>query len=116
MRKLIKSNRSKIIEAFIFFGFGLLLCVAVWQVFIDDKQTGLDYEDSEEARLVAILEQIDGVGEAEVMIGASESGERGVVIVCEGANRLSVVVDIREAASIALGIDPKNVKIYLKNQ
>ena len=92
------------------------MCFAVWQVFIDEKQPAIKYENAEESRLVAILEQIDGVGEAEVMIGASESGERGVVIVCEGANRLSVVVDIREAAAIALGINQKNVKVYLKNQ
>ena len=100
----------------ILFAFEMLLCVAVWQAFLKDDKVASIQNNEEESRLVSILEQIDGVGEAQVMIGKSENGERGVVIVCDGANQLSVIMNIREAAAVALGIEKNNVKIYLKNQ
>ena len=50
------------------------------------------------------------------MISDGETNEKGVVIVCEGANNISVLIDVREAAATALGINQQNVKIYLKNK
>ena len=111
---LDKKHAARLLRAGLFLCLALVLCVAVWQVFLSEDKTGAVSENAEEAKLVAILENIAGVGEAEVMIGVYENGERGVVIVCEGANNLSVFMDVREAASIALGIEPKNVKVYLK--
>ncbi len=111
---LDKKRGAKLIEVGLFVCLALVLCIAVWQAFFKEDKTSHASESAEEAKLVAILENIAGVGETEVMIGVYENGERGVVIVCEGANSLSVLMDIREAASIALGIEPKNVKIYLK--
>ena len=93
-----------------------MLCAAVWQVFLSGDAKTVGNVNEEEARLISILESIDGVGKTQVMISESEDGIRGVVIVCEGASRLSVLVDVREAAATALGIEQKNVKIYLKNQ
>ena len=39
-----------------------------------------------------------------------------VVVVCEGANNLRVVMNIREMVSTALGTEQKSVKIYLKKE
>lgn len=115
MRKWLDKKRgTKLIEIGLFVCLALMLCIAVWQAFLKEDKVSQVSENTEEARLVAILENIAGVGEAEVMIGVYENGERGVVIVCEGANSLSVLMDVREVASIALGIEPKNVKVYLK--
>ena len=115
MKKWLDKKRGgKLIEIGLFLSLALVLCVAVWQAFFKEDKAGEAQGSAEEAKLVAILENIAGVGEAEVMIGVYEDGQRGVVIVCEGANNLSVIIDVREAASIALGIEPKNVKVYLK--
>ncbi|MBQ8374631.1 MAG: hypothetical protein IJX98_03520 [Clostridia bacterium] len=96
-------------------GLAVLLGIAAWQVFLNPTAEEVaQVRSDEESRLITILENIDGVGKADVMISAAETGERGVVIVCEGANDISVLIDVREAAATALGIEQKQVKIYLK--
>ena len=98
-------------------GLAILLIIACWQVFIKEDVVNTAVPSSaEETRLKEILEKIDGVGSAEVMISDGETNEKGVVIVCEGANNISVLIDVREAAATALGINQQNVKIYLKNK
>ena len=44
----------------------------------------------------------------------TDEGVQSVVVVCEGANNLQVVIDVREAVASAVGTQEKNVKIYLK--
>ena len=107
-------NKRKEIELILLCLMAIVLVFAVWQVFLKDKQEGQSVASSEESRLVSILETIDGVGETEVMIGVTESGEKSVVVVCEGANNIAVIMDVREAAATALGIEEKLVKVYLK--
>ncbi len=112
-----KKKRGKVLEIVLIVMIALLLCFAVWQVFFKkDKDEAAISMTGEEERLIAILEQIEGVGKADVMIGTAEDGQRSVVVVCEGANSISVLIDVREAAATALGISEKQVKIYLKNQ
>ena len=95
-----------------------LLMFAVWQVFNSDKKqnehTVFNQSESEK-KITQILSQMDGVGEVDVMIGETENCVSGVVVVCEGANNLRVVMDIREAICVALGINSNDIKIYLKN-
>ena len=75
--------------------------------------SGKQYSETER-KLVSLLEEMNGVGEAEVMVCETEEGVLGVVIVCEGANDLQVNMHLREAVSTALGTAQSNVKIYLK--
>ena len=112
---MAKKLKHKFLESLILAGFALILCFAVWSVFLTEN-TDATYTTDEEAKLVALLESMDGVGEAEVMISMNENGTRGAVVVCDGATRLTVIADIREAVATALGIEQKNVKVYLKNQ
>ena len=116
LRIMNKKIGSKVLEVIILAGFALILCFAVWRVFIVDEPQMKAYSSDEETKLVALLESMDGVGEAEVMISTNENGARGAVVVCDGATRLSVISDVREAVATALGIDQKYVKVYLKNQ
>ena len=44
----------------------------------------------------------------------TEDGVQSVVVVCDGANDLRVVLNVREAVASALGTQEKNVKIYQK--
>lgn len=95
---------------------GALLCLSIWLIFTDGKtafSSGREYSESE-TKLTTMLEEMKGVGEAEVMICETEEGVLGVVIVCEGANDLQVHMRIREAVATALGTEQGNVKIYLK--
>lgn len=72
-----------------------------------------DYSQSDaEVRLTALLERIDGVGDTEVMITEDEGVVTGVVIVCEGADRIMVRNDILNAVSTALNINKNIIAIY----
>lgn len=114
MFKRLRENK-KLWQGVLLVAMGIFLLIAVWSVFLKKESTTASVMSAEEERLAAILEKIEGVGEAEVMIGVSETGERSVVVVCDGGNSLSVIMDVREAAAAALGIEQKLVKVYLKN-
>ena len=101
----------------------LLLCIlatvltfATWKLFYKDEtvETSVISGTDEEKKVARILQEIDGVGKAEVMIYESEEGVESVVVVCEGANDLRVVMNVREAVATALGTEQKAVKIYQK--
>ena len=62
------------------------------------------------------LQEIDGVGEASVIVYEKEGDVENVVVVCEGANDLRVVMNVREAVASALGTEQNSVKIYLKKE
>lgn len=93
----------------------IVLIFAAWQIFRKDDSSDTSVAATEtEEKVIRLLEEIDGVGEANVIVCESENGVESVVVVCEGANDLRVVMDVREAVSAALGTEQKAVKIYLK--
>ena len=107
--------KTKIKNLALFFAFGALLAVMIFQVFSKEDTTVSNIGNSElEAELCLLLEEIDGVGEVNVMIYEGENGVEGVVVVCDGANNLQVNMNIREAVAAALGANEKDIKIYLK--
>lgn len=111
----LKSGKIK--DLLIIAGLALLLVFAVWRIFykpdVLSTQTGVSGTESERA-LTALLGEIEGVGEVNVMICEDEEGVQSVVVVCDGAKNIRVNSDIREAVAAALGTEEKNVKIYLK--
>lgn len=116
LKKLFsKENKrsQKIKDVLILGALALALVFVVWQTFYkeDAKLVSTITQSENEAKLCGILSKIDGVGEAEVMI-YEENGVKSVVVVCEGANNLSVVLDVREAVCAALGTEATAVKIY----
>jgi len=96
----------------------VLLLFATWQVFHteESKEAAFVGISEAEAKVSRILEEIDGVGEASVVVYETEEGAQSVVVVCEGANDLRVVMNVREAVAAALGTEEKAVKIYLKKE
>lgn len=110
---------GKIKDVLLIGGLALALVFAAWKIFYADEQ-----EDSfssvsvtaNEEKIGRLLSEIDGVGEANVMICETEDGVSGVVVVCEGANDFQVVIRVREAVAAALGTEEKAVKIYLKKE
>ena len=95
-----------------------LLFFATWQIFHTEEAEAVSLAGASEMEIKVskILEQIDGVGEASVMVYETEEGAQSVVVVCEGANNLRVVMDVREAVAAALGTEEKAVKVYLKKE
>ena len=94
------------------------LVVSAWQIFQkeDTQETTLVNATETEIKVMRLLEEIDGVGEANVIVCETEEGSKNVVVVCEGANDLRVVMNIRSAVAAALGTEEKAVKVYLKKE
>ena len=110
-----KHKFSKWKEVWIIGGIALALVFAVWKVFYtEDEQRVSVSTTATEERIGQLLRSIDGVGDAEVAIYETEEGVQSVVVVCDGANNLKVVLSVREAVASAVGTQEKNVKIYLK--
>lgn len=109
---------GKIKEILLISVLALTLVFAVWKVFYDgDTKNVISVSGSEtEQKISLLLKEIDGVGEANVMICETEEGVKSVVVVCEGARDLQVVMNVREAVAAALGTEEKAVKIYLKKE
>ena len=110
---------GKIKDVLIIGVLALVLVIAVWRIFYTEDTQSLVSTPSgteTEQRVSRLLQEIDGVGEAEVMICETEEGVQSVVVVCEGANDFSIVIDIREAVAAALGTEEKAVKVYLKKE
>lgn len=109
---------GKIKEILLIAALALTLVFAVWKVFYDgDTKNVISVSGSEtEQKISLLLKEIDGVGEANVMICETEEGVKSVVVVCEGARDLQVVMNVREAVAAALGTEEKAVKIYLKKE
>lgn len=109
---------GKIKEILLIAALAFTLVFAVWKVFYDgDTKNVLSVTGSEtEQKISLLLKEIDGVGEANVMICETEDGVKSVVVVCDGARDLQVVMNVREAVAAALGTEEKAVKIYLKKE
>ena len=98
-------------------GLGLTLVVTAWQIFHKENVSVSSIQATEtETKVLQLLEEMDGVGEASVIIYEGENGVESVVVVCEGARSLQVTMNIREAVAAALGTKQNAVKIYLKKE
>ena len=66
-----------------------------------------------ENKLCAILSKIKGVGNINAYVNEDDQGEViGAVLVFEGADSLSVRMDVLNATACALGISQKEIVIY----
>ena len=96
----------------------LILIIAIWRIFYKNESADVNTAIASQAeqKVSKLLAEMDGVGAAEVMICETEEGVQSVVVVCEGANSLQVIMDVREAVAAALGTQAKSVKVYLKKE
>ncbi len=95
-----------------------ILVFAAWQIFhTEETEEAVAVNATQtEIKVIRLLEEIDGVGDANVIVYETEEGVKNVVVVCEGANDLRVVMNIRGAVAAALGTEEKAVKIYQKKE
>ena len=110
---------DKRVKDFVLLGLmAIVLLFFAGKVFSGNEKEGVYVSDltATEERITRLLNQIDGVGETEVVVCETENGVESVVVVCEGANNLKVTMNVREAVSAALGVEEKLIKIYLKKE
>ncbi len=118
LKSWVKRIDGRLKDIFLLASIGLILILATWQLFhADGEQKTVAANATEmEIKVIRLLEEIDGVGEANVIVYETEEGAKNVVVVCEGAKNLRVVMNVREAVAAALGTEEKAVKIYLKKE
>lgn len=94
------------------------LVVCAWQIFQKEEgqETAMVNATETEVKVIRLLEEIDGVGDANVIVYEERDGIKSVVVVCDGANDLRVVMNIRSAVAAALGTEERAVKVYLKKE
>ena len=118
LKDFIKSFDGKVKDLGLLFLLAILLIFSTWQIFHTEEAEGVSAVGitETERKVLRLLEEIDGVGDANVIVYEAEDGAKSVVVVCEGANNLRVVMNVREAVAAALGTEEKAVKIYLKKE
>ena len=117
-KRLSDKRKEQIKEMLLFCGLALILLVVVWQVFGGkDKAAVKEITYSEkEIKVARMLTEMEGVGDVEVMIYEGEEGVESVVVLCDGATDLRVIISVREAVATALGTEEKRIKVYLKKE
>ncbi len=97
---------------------GILLFYTAWKIFDEEESAdaAMHALTENEVKVMRILQELDGVGEASVVVYEKNEEVQSVVVVCEGANDLRVVMNVREAVAAALNTDEKSIKIYLKKE
>ena len=117
-KRLSDKRKEQIKEMLLFCGLALILLVVVWQVFgVKDKAAVKEITYSEkEIKVARMLTEMEGVGDVEVMIYEGEEGVESVVVLCDGATDLRVIISVREAVATALGTEEKRIKVYLKKE
>ncbi len=96
----------------------IALFYTAWKIFKGDEKdqtASLQLSDTE-VKVSRILQEIDGVGEANVVVYEENGEVKSVVVVCEGGNDLRVIMDVREAVAATLGTEEKVVKVYVKKE
>ncbi len=116
LEKLLKEKHLK--EILLLGGFALILLVVCYFFFIGNGEGNTHASQTvtmseTESKLCFILSEIEGVGKINAYV--NEDGERnvlGVILVFEGANNLSVRLNVLKATAQALGINQKQILIY----
>ncbi len=115
---LLKRFDGKFKDIVLLAFFGLVIVAMAWVIFhTEDGENAIPtYATETETKVLRMLQEIDGVGEASVIVYEKGGSVENVVVVCEGANDFRVVMNIREAVASVLGAEQKSVKIYLKKE
>ena len=83
----------------------------------DDVLTVELVQDEVETRLARVLSQIAGAGQVEVLVMEDGcDGVRGVLIVADGADELTVRTELMRAAMTALDVPASSVEVFARNE
>ena len=113
---VVSKRKGRIKDIILLAVLAFALLFAAWKIFrggSGDKTSSVAATENEQ-KVMRLLQEIEGVGEAEVIVYEDENGIKSVVVVCDGANDFNVIMDVREAVAAALGTKENAVKIYQK--
>ena len=118
VKRIGKSFDKRVKDFLLLAILAIILLVFAWRIFQreESKETFSAVHTETELRVIRLLQELDGVGEVDVIVHETKSGVENVVIVCQGARDFNVIINVREAVSAALGTDEKSIKIYLKKE
>lgn len=94
----------------------VLLAAAAGLILLLWPSGGTDTPDmsaggAEEARLASLLEAMEGVGHARVLLS-----ENGAAVVCQGADSAAVRLDVTEAMRCYTGLRTDRIVIFKMNE
>lgn len=91
----------------------ILLLIMVWRVFFSTESVSAAYVPTErESRLSHLLEEVEGVKNAVVMITEENGAAISAIIIFEGADSILTRMRVLEIASAALSIEKSKVQVY----
>ena len=113
-----KGLDGRVKDGLLLVSLAVILLLSAWQIFHTEEGQSVSSQgvSEEELKVMRLLEEMEGVGDANVFVYTDDNSKKNVVIVCEGANNLRVIMQVREAVAAALGTEEKAVKIYLKKE
>lgn len=109
--KKIFENRTFRLLLFCFLA--LLLLFAIRQVFFSGGSVSSYEETQSEARISAMLERVEGIEEASVMIVEEEGRAVSCIVVCKGEDSILSRIRILDLASSALSLPKEKIQVYL---
>ena len=114
----LKGLDGRVKDGLLLVSLAVILLLSAWQIFHTEEGQSVSSQgvSEEELKVMRLLEEMEGVGDANVIVYTDDNSKKNVVIVCEGANNLRVIMQVREAVAAALGTEEKAVKIYLKKE
>ncbi len=110
-KRLGKIKNIQIIAVIFIIAIGLIIYSTV-MTSRQSKTEDVQVMTSEEQRLGAILGNIDGAGKVEVMITSDKDVVKGVLIIADGADNITVRLRLLDAAATALGVDRQIVNVF----
>ncbi len=114
MKDFKKLFENKTMRAVLFCLVALLLLFAVWRVFFAGSGEAASYDETEaEARISALLERVEGIEEASVMVVEEEGEAVSCIVVFRGEDSILSRIRILDIASSALGLPKERVQVYL---
>ena len=80
---------------------------------VDKKDKSTDtVMDEEETRLATVLSGIEGAGQVRTMIVREDGVIKGVLVIAEGAEDISVMLKLLNATATVMGVDKSVVEVY----
>lgn len=106
-KKVLGVKNISIIVVTIIIALALLIYSSV-----DKEDSRVNDMDDEEMRLSAVLSEIEGAGKVTTMIVREDGKVKGVLVIAEGAEDISVMLKLLNATSTVMGVDRSVVEVY----
>ena len=104
IRKTRKTVDKRVKDFLLLAILAIILLFVIWKVFQGDqsRETYVATHSEKELRVMRLLSELDGVGDVDVIVNETDNQVESVVVLCEGAKNLNVVMNVREAVATAL--------------